>query len=628
MTRPWWALVVCLCAFVAPAQAASLQRFYPPSSPADDIRPMGLGADGRVWLALRAAIGAVDRDGTLTTYATGGLTPDAIAAGPDGAEWFVAKGTVARVTGGATTVVAQGLTGANAITAGPDGAMWVALGERGQVARVASDGSVRRINVGTGVYVAWLVAGPDGNLWFSGWKANRIFAARVTGDGAVQTFGLPSGSLIGGVPSIAAGHDGNLWLATGDTLTRVTPTGQTLPIKLGGEAANALAVAPDGAIWFSSWSDLIRRAPSGQLSAFPDPFATATDCDPLLTVGPATTLAIATDGTVWTPYPEGALDRFTSGPAAPPPVRPVLPARGSFKAPDSLVRGVDGDAWIATPRGVIRVDATGRRTVFHPWHGRRHVSLAPAADGGVWLSAGPGLSRLSPAGRVRSYSRRLPRHADINELAPGRRGSVWYVDVGRRAVARLTTAGRVHEVHLGRRAAPYAIAARSDGGVWVTDSHHAIELVSASGHLRRFARPGTTVVPAITAAADGTAWFADFDGRRVGHVTASGRIHSYRTHGHPTAIALGPDGAVWFTTTAHLDALALGRPGFESTPRAGLGRIDAAGREREFPVHPTCSTTDLGLITGPDGNLWFAEDHGPIAVAEMDPQRLLATGAL
>jgi virginiamycin B lyase len=215
---------------------------------------------------------------------------------------------------------------------------------------------------------------------------------------------------------------------------------------------------------------------------------------------------------------------------------------------------------------------------------------------------------------VRSY--RLPRGAKINELAPGTRGSVWYVDYGLHSIGHLGVAGRIREFRLGRHAQPFGIAARSDGGVWVTDANRAIERVGPGGDITRFPRAGTGDVPAIVTAPDDSAWFTDFGARRVGHITAAGAIQRFTTHGHPTAIALGPDGAVWFTTTAG--------PGAQG----GLGRIDAAGHVRELPVHLTCTASYLGLITGPDGNLWFAQDGSPVAVAELDPRRLSETGAI
>src|SRR3954469_19280580 len=104
MRTRWLTVAVLLGALAPPAEAAPLDRFYLPSVANKDLSVVAAGPDGRVWVALRGAIGAVDRDGVVTTYATSGLTPDAIAGGADGAVWFVAGGTVARVADGATAI--------------------------------------------------------------------------------------------------------------------------------------------------------------------------------------------------------------------------------------------------------------------------------------------------------------------------------------------------------------------------------------------------------------------------------------------------------------------------------------------------------------------------------------------
>ena len=55
----------------------------------------------------------------------------------------------------------------------------------------------------------------------------------------------------------------------------------------------------------------------------------------------------------------------------------------------------------------------------------------------------------------------------------------------------------------------------------------------------------------------------------------------------PTAIAAGPDGALWFAGSG-----------------TGVGRIDTAGQFTEFPL-PLGGEVDA-MTAGPDGNVWFA----------------------
>ena len=63
----------------------------------------------------------------------------------------------------------------------------------------------------------------------------------------------------------------------------------------------------------------------------------------------------------------------------------------------------------------------------------------------------------------------------------------------------------------------------------------------------------------------------------------------------PTRLALGPDGAMWFT---------------EYDYRANkIGRVTFGGEITEFSI-PTPSSSPTGITAGPDGNMWFTEYSG------------------
>jgi len=80
----------------------------------------------------------------------------------------------------------------------------------------------------------------------------------------------------------------------------------------------------------------------------------------------------------------------------------------------------------------------------------------------------------------------------------------------------------------------------------------------------------------------------------IGRITTAGAITEYRvvTAGsHVVGIALGPDGALWFTDNG------VGR----------IGRITLTGAITEYLI-PTASGGPFGIAAGPDGALWFAEN--------------------
>ena len=61
----------------------------------------------------------------------------------------------------------------------------------------------------------------------------------------------------------------------------------------------------------------------------------------------------------------------------------------------------------------------------------------------------------------------------------------------------------------------------------------------------------------------------------------------------PDGIVTGPDGNLWF-----------------SEAEAGnIGRLTPTGTFVEFAI-PTAGSTPQGIARGPDGNLWFAENGG------------------
>ncbi len=67
------------------------------------------------------------------------------------------------------------------------------------------------------------------------------------------------------------------------------------------------------------------------------------------------------------------------------------------------------------------------------------------------------------------------------------------------------------------------------------------------------------------------------------------------TGGGPTGIVTGPDGALWFGES----------PGLGTVP-AKVGRITTSGQLAEFPL-PTTSATPFRIASGPDGALWLTE---------------------
>lgn len=174
-----------------------------------------------------------------------------------------------------------------------------------------------------------------------------------------------------------------------------------------------------------------------------------------------------------------------------------------------------------------------------------------------------------------------------------------------------------------------AITWGPDGALWFTRSDtNSIDRMSTSGQLTEYPLPNVASVPeGITVGPDGALWFTErgdpscpitpcppMQGTeavgRIGRITTQGQITEYPTppdfhhvpgassDAEPTGIVTGPDGNLWFTE--QLDG--------------GIGVITPSGAIKAiFPLPPnanTATTGAAGIVVGPDSSLWFSDNNG------------------
>ncbi|HSB64369.1 MAG TPA: hypothetical protein VLJ18_09400, partial [Thermoanaerobaculia bacterium] len=89
------------------------------------------------------------------------------------------------------TEFSAGITAASqphGITAGPDGNLWFAEFAANKIGRITPAGVVTEFSAGLGANASpWaIVAGPDGNLWFTEQQGGQI--GRITPAGAITEF--------------------------------------------------------------------------------------------------------------------------------------------------------------------------------------------------------------------------------------------------------------------------------------------------------------------------------------------------------------------------------------------------------------------------------------------------------
>src|SRR5262249_16831374 len=93
----------------------------------------------------------------------------------------------------------------SSIVAGPDGNLWFTEQSGNKVGRVTPAGIITEFSI-PGSNPIGIAAGADGNLWFTEFGANKI--GRITTGGLIAEFLIPTTS--GLARNIAAGSDGNL----------------------------------------------------------------------------------------------------------------------------------------------------------------------------------------------------------------------------------------------------------------------------------------------------------------------------------------------------------------------------------------------------------------------------------
>jgi streptogramin lyase len=163
------------------------------------------------------------------------------------------------------------------ITAGPDGNLWFTGYYSGRIGRITPRGVITQFVEGLTPNSSpdTITVGPDGNLWFTEFAANKI--GRISPLGVVKEFDVPTAA---SSPSgITAGPDGNLWFTefTGNKIGRITPAGviteyalPSPPAPLTSSGPMGIAAGPDGNLWFAeSYGNKIGRVVLPQATPAP-----------------------------------------------------------------------------------------------------------------------------------------------------------------------------------------------------------------------------------------------------------------------------------------------------------------------------------------------------------------------
>jgi virginiamycin B lyase len=272
------------------------------------------------------------------------VTPDNIAAGPDGNVWttdldlsyLLSFFDPAGLPGlfSLDSSISYSLGG---LVTGPDHAIWIA-NMNGFIHRVdpTIPGGLASYSI-LGGQPAYIAVGPDGALWFT--DPGRDVIGRITTAGATSSFPIPTPA--SGPQGIAAGPDANLWFTESDAnqIGRITPAGTVteFAVATGKSAPQQIVVGPDGALWFTERdADQIGRiTTAGVVSERPIPTPGSKP------VG----IAAGPDSAVWFTETAGhAIGRMTMDGAV-----IEFPVGSSRNDPFGIAVGPDGDLWYTLP---------------------------------------------------------------------------------------------------------------------------------------------------------------------------------------------------------------------------------------------------------------------------------------
>ena len=216
------------------------------------------GPDGALWFPMALGggptVGRITTAGAVTLFTPpyGPSQPQDMTNGPDGALWFTEEGLpiepehpsagttfrgIVRVTT-AGTFTPFPLHAKNIhpfhLTTGPDGALWfTAPGTPARVGRLTTSGTYTLFDarVPRGHSIGPIVLGPDRNLWYA---ISGGLVGRMTRTGLTTIFRTASRDLAVGY--LAAGPDGNVWMTaeSGGIVKIEPPSGRCVVPRLVG----------------------------------------------------------------------------------------------------------------------------------------------------------------------------------------------------------------------------------------------------------------------------------------------------------------------------------------------------------------------------------------------------------
>ena len=199
----------------------------------------------------------------------------------------------------------------------------------------------------------------------------------------------------------------------------------------------------------------------------------------------------------------------------------------------------------------------------------------------------------------------FPSYGLAWDIAAGPAGTMWFTDVGTRAIGRISAGGKIAEFTTGLKtgAEPFSIVAGGDGNLWFSDLSGAIGRITPSGVISEFgARELATSRPAGIAPGGGAMWAISTAPHSVlVRATFAGKLSVYAVPSD-----LSPDGTLASDAAGNLWFLALRKGQASIVRRIPDGRLTVHRTGLLPAAEPCCPNyPPKRMVVGPDGNLWF-----------------------
>ncbi|MDB5643950.1 MAG: hypothetical protein JWN07_3267 [Hyphomicrobiales bacterium] len=241
-----------------------------------------------------------------------------------------------------------------------------------------------------------------------------------------------------------------------------------------------------------------------------------------------------------------------------------------------------------------------------PW------SAVEGPDGMIWIpyyGRGNGVTRLNPdTGEMTPFRLKFDQTAGVHSVWPAKDGSVWFVETAMGKIARLDPAtGEITEFQSprtsdGKRPGAHTIRVDDAGIVWVSGGPVITQFNPKSGEWKHFPLAGTY---GNESAPDGSQWFTAFrDKGPIGRVK-NDVLTTFQppTNGKPQRLVIAKDGTVWFTE----------RQGNK------LGHLDpVTGAIQEFPL-PGPEASPYAINIDAKGMIWYPS-HEMDTMNRFDPK--------